>query len=70
MNQRVCFLVQVGMQSSSLGVVLATSHFSSAMVALPPAMSAVIMNIIGSTLGFCWRYIEPFDEEKISDVAK
>lgn len=58
------------MQSSSLGVVLATSHFSSAMVALPPAMSAVIMNIMGSTLAFCWRYVEPSDEVKTSVVAK
>lgn len=51
------------MQNSSLGVVLASSHFSSAMVALPAAMSAVIMNIMGSTLGLCWRYIEPAADE-------
>lgn len=70
MNERVWFFIQVGMQNSSLGVVLATSHFSSAMVALPPAMSAVIMNIMGSTLGFCWRHIRPSDQQKISAVAK
>lgn len=63
------FWFQVGMQNSSLGVVLATSHFSSAMVALPPAISAVIMNIMGSTLGFCWKYIQPSDEVKTSVVA-
>lgn len=52
--------MQVGMQNSSLGVVLATCHFaSSPLVALPPAMSAVVMNIMGSTLGFFWRYIDP-----------
>ncbi|KAL5789520.1 hypothetical protein ACOSQ2_004408 [Xanthoceras sorbifolium] len=51
----------VGMQNSSLGVVLATTHFASSMVALPPAMSAVIMNIMGSSLGFFWRYINPSD---------
>lgn len=50
---------QVGMQNSSLGVVLATAHFSSAMVALPAAMSAVIMNMMGSSLGSFWRNIEP-----------
>lgn len=51
------------MQNSSLGVVLATSHFASAMVALPPAISAVIMNIMGSSLAFFWRYVDPVDSE-------
>lgn len=55
--------LQVGMQNSSLGVVLATAHFTSSMVALPPAMSAVIMNMMGSTLGFFWRYIDPSDSK-------
>ncbi|KAF2319957.1 hypothetical protein GH714_021013 [Hevea brasiliensis] len=59
--------MQVGMQNSSLGVVLATSHFTSPMVALPPAMSAVIMNIMGSSLGFIWRYIDP---SKLDDSPK
>ncbi|XP_038903139.1 probable sodium/metabolite cotransporter BASS1, chloroplastic [Benincasa hispida] len=69
-RERRAISIEVGMQNSSLGVILATSHFSSAMVALPPAMSAVIMNIMGSTLGFCWRYIEPSDEVKTSANAK
>ena len=47
------------MQNSSLGVILATSHFPSPMVALPAAMSAVVMNIMGSSLGFFWRNINP-----------
>lgn len=54
-------LPQVGMQNSSLGVVLASSHFTSPLVSLPCAMSAVIMNIMGSTLGFIWRYVDPSD---------
>ncbi|THG00356.1 hypothetical protein TEA_000546 [Camellia sinensis var. sinensis] len=45
--QRRAISIEVGMQNSSLGVVLATSHFASPMVALPPAMSAVLMNIMG-----------------------
>ncbi|KAL2477621.1 putative sodium/metabolite cotransporter BASS1 [Forsythia ovata] len=57
--QRRAVSVEVGMQNSSLGVVLASSHFTSPMVALPPAMSAVIMNIMGSSLGFIWRHIDP-----------
>ncbi|CAL2268967.1 unnamed protein product [Prunus armeniaca] len=42
----------VGMQNSSLGVVLATSHFTSPMVALPSTLFVVIMNIMGSSLAF------------------
>lgn len=52
------------MQNSSLGVVLATSHFSSPLVALPAALSAILMNIMGSTLGFIWRYIDPSDTKE------
>lgn len=52
------------MQNSSLGVVLATSHFASPAIALPAAMSAVIMNITGSSLGFFWRYIDPCSNSK------
>lgn len=58
-RQRRAISIEVGMQNSSLGVVLATSHFSSPLVALPAALSAILMNIMGSTLGFIWRYIDP-----------
>lgn len=63
-TQRRAISIEVGMQNSSLGVVLATSHFTSPLVALPPAMSAVIMNIMGSSLGFIWRYIDPSDAKE------
>lgn len=59
---------QVGMQNSSLGVVLAASHFSSPMVALAPAISAVIMNIMGSSLGFIWRHIDPSYPKNSPDI--
>ncbi|XP_059446306.1 probable sodium/metabolite cotransporter BASS1, chloroplastic [Corylus avellana] len=62
--QRRAISIEVGMQNSSLGVVLASSHFSSAMVAVPPAVSAVIMNVMGSSLGFLWRYKDPLDSEE------
>ncbi|CAA2998546.1 probable sodium metabolite cotransporter BASS1, chloroplastic [Olea europaea subsp. europaea] len=68
--QRRAISVEVGMQNSSLGVVLASSHFTSPMVALPPAVSAVIMNIMGSSLGFIWRYIDPSDPKDSFEVAK
>lgn len=58
------------MQNSSLGVVLAMSHFTSPMVALPAAMSAVIMNIMGSSLGFFWRYVDPSDSSSSPEVDK
>ncbi|KAM7478818.1 hypothetical protein LguiA_027031 [Lonicera macranthoides] len=64
--QRRAISVEVGMQNSSLGVVLATSHFTSGLVALPPAMSAVIMNIMGSSLGFFWRFIDPSSDSASS----
>ncbi|XP_010242296.1 PREDICTED: probable sodium/metabolite cotransporter BASS2, chloroplastic isoform X1 [Nelumbo nucifera] len=67
-SQRRAISIEVGMQNSSLGVVLATSHFTSPLVALPPAMSAVIMNIMGSTLGFIWRYVDPSDSKKGFEV--
>ncbi|CAA6660597.1 unnamed protein product [Spirodela intermedia] len=60
-RQRRAISIEVGMQNSSLGVVLASSHFTSPLVSLPCAMSAVIMNIMGSTLGFIWRYVDPSD---------
>ncbi|KAI5661633.1 hypothetical protein M9H77_20956 [Catharanthus roseus] len=62
--QRRAISIEVGMQNSSLGVVLATSHFASPAIALPAAMSAVIMNITGSSLGFFWRYIDPCSNSK------
>ncbi|OEL29250.1 putative sodium/metabolite cotransporter BASS1, chloroplastic [Dichanthelium oligosanthes] len=62
-KQRRAISIEVGMQNSSLGVVLATAHFSSPLVALPPALSAVIMNMMGSTLGLVWQYIRPSGSE-------
>ncbi|KAL1106520.1 hypothetical protein V6Z11_D04G210000 [Gossypium hirsutum] len=44
--ERRAISIEVSMQNSSLGVVLATTHFTSPVVALPPAISAVIMNIM------------------------
>lgn len=69
-RQRRAISIEVGMQNSSLGVVLATSHFTSPMVALPAAMSAVIMNIMGSSLGFFWRYVDPSDSSPSPEVDK
>ncbi|TVT98697.1 hypothetical protein EJB05_55989, partial [Eragrostis curvula] len=68
-KQRRAISIEVGMQNSSLGVVLATAHFSSPLVALPPALSAVIMNIMGSALGLVWQCIIPsVSENEITDM--
>ncbi|MCO5565148.1 hypothetical protein L7F22_018821 [Adiantum nelumboides] len=59
-GQRRAVSIEVGMQNSSLGVVLATAHFTSAMVAMPAAISAVLMNIMGSSLAVVWSRFRGF----------
>ncbi|KAI5315333.1 hypothetical protein L3X38_044509 [Prunus dulcis] len=66
--KRRAISIEVGMQNSSLGVVLATSHFTSSMVALPAALPAVIMNIMGRNLAFFWRYVDPSDSKETPTV--
>ncbi|XP_055819244.1 probable sodium/metabolite cotransporter BASS1, chloroplastic [Solanum dulcamara] len=63
------YFLPVGMQNSALGVVLATSHFSSPAVALPAATSAIIMSIMGSCLGFFWRCINPTQPKSSLEVT-
>jgi len=56
-SQRRAISIEVGMQNSSLAVVLATIHFASPLTAVPAAVSAVLMNIMGSSLAVVWRQI-------------
>ncbi|XP_009629332.1 putative sodium/metabolite cotransporter BASS2, chloroplastic [Nicotiana tabacum] len=67
--QRRAVSIEVGMQNSALAVVLATSHFSSPAVALPAATSAIVMNLMGSCLGFFWRCISPTQPRSSLEVA-
>lgn len=53
--QRRAVSIEVGMPNSSLGVVLATMHFASPLTAVPAAVSAMLMNIMGSGLAVVWR---------------
>ncbi|XP_050212146.1 probable sodium/metabolite cotransporter BASS2, chloroplastic [Mercurialis annua] len=69
-RERRAISIEVGMQNSSLGVVLAASHFTSPMVTLPAAISAVIMNIMGSSLGLIWRYVDPSDSKIIPKLDR
>jgi len=47
--------IEVGMQNSGLGTVLATRHFPGTMAPAPCAISAVYHSLIGSVLAGIWR---------------
>ena len=47
--------IEVGMQNSGLGVVLAKSHFANPLIAVPSAISSVIHSLIGSVVAAIWR---------------
>ena len=47
--------IEVGMQNSGLGVVLAQQNFASPLVAIPSALSAVFHSILGSAAAAIWR---------------
>ncbi|XP_024980073.1 probable sodium/metabolite cotransporter BASS1, chloroplastic [Cynara cardunculus var. scolymus] len=49
--------IEVGMQNSVLGVVLATQHFGNPLTAVPCAVSSVCHSILGSALAGIWRQI-------------
>ena len=48
--------IEVGMQNSGLGVVLAQRHFPDPLSALPAAISSVMHSLIGSLLAGWWRW--------------
>jgi bile acid:Na+ symporter, BASS family len=47
--------IEVGMQNSGLGVVLARQNFSSPLVAIPSAISSLFHSLIASVLAGIWR---------------
>lgn len=47
--------IEVGMQNSGLGVVLARQNFASPLVAIPSAISSLFHSLIASTLAGWWR---------------
>lgn len=57
--------IEVGMQNSGLGVVLAQQNFANPLVALPCAISAVFHSLIGSAAAALWRtkVADPEDED-------
>jgi BASS family bile acid:Na+ symporter len=50
--------IEVGMQNSGLGVVLARQNFSDPLVAIPSAISSLFHSLIGSLLAAYWRRTE------------
>lgn len=48
--------IEVGMQNSGLGVVLARRHFAEPLTAVPCAISSVFHSVIGSILAGWWRW--------------
>lgn len=51
--------IEVGMQNSGLGVVLARSNFSDPLVAVPAALSSIFHSAIGSALAAYWSRRPP-----------
>ena len=47
--------IEVGMQNSGLGVVLAQQNFPNPLVAIPSAISAVLHSLVGSVAAAIWR---------------
>ncbi|XP_031474065.1 probable sodium/metabolite cotransporter BASS1, chloroplastic [Nymphaea colorata] len=56
--------IEVGMQNSVLGVVLAGQHFSNPLTAVPCAVSSVCHSVIGSILAGIWRATTPDDKKE------
>ncbi len=51
--------IEVGMQNSGLGVVLAQQNFANPLVALPCALSALFHSLVGSVAAAIWRATPP-----------
>lgn len=49
--------IEVGMQNSGLGVVLARQNFASPLVAIAPALSSLFHSVIASVLAGVWRTV-------------
>lgn len=60
-HEQICrtLSIEVGMQNSGLGIVLAKKHFTSPLAPVPCAVSAVFQAILGSLLAGVWRLNHP-----------
>ncbi|XP_020091962.1 probable sodium/metabolite cotransporter BASS1, chloroplastic [Ananas comosus] len=55
--------IEVGMQNSVLGVMLAGQHFSNPLTAVPCAVSSICHSVYGSILAGIWRCTPPKDQK-------
>ncbi|KAF6991818.1 hypothetical protein CFC21_008867 [Triticum aestivum] len=55
--------IEVGMQNSVLGVVLAGKHFGSPLAAVPCAVSSICHSVYGSLMAGVWRSMPPNDKQ-------
>ena len=55
--------IEVGMQNSGLGVVLAQQNFVNPLVAIPSAISAVMHSVVGSVAAAIWRATATADSQ-------
>ena len=61
--------IEVGMQNSALGVVLASAHFADPLVAVPCAISATVHSVLGSSLAATWKYRDAHKAQWKADEA-
>lgn len=54
--------IEVGMQNSGLGVVLARSNFADPLVAVPCALSSIVHSLVGSAVAVVWRRRRPVEK--------
>ncbi len=62
--------IEVGMQNSGLGVVLARRHFADPLTAVPCAISSVFHSVIGSVLAGYWRLRDQFAPAAVQAEAQ
>ncbi|KAE9621577.1 hypothetical protein Lal_00032464 [Lupinus albus] len=55
--------IEVGMQNSVLGVVLAAQHFGDPLTTVPCAVSSVVHSVFGSILAGFWRHSVPVEKK-------
>ncbi|RCV24810.1 hypothetical protein SETIT_5G116100v2 [Setaria italica] len=56
--------IEVGMQNSVLGLVLATKHFGNPLTAVPCAVSSICHSVYGSILAGIWRSMPPTEKRE------
>lgn len=69
--ERRTISIEVGMQNSGLGVVLARANFSDPLVAVPCALSSIFHSLIGSALAAVWSRVptDPPARQQGADAA-